>query len=103
MGLVSYEHTCQLSGLLLNLLIEVVPGPIFCPSCGILLVYIVLFYLFKTYCWTCILVDEKLASFLDQEIASESKTEASIDTIEGWDIKTDGTGVILTKKFNVEM
>ncbi|XP_060569654.1 complement component 1 Q subcomponent-binding protein, mitochondrial-like [Ruditapes philippinarum] len=48
-------------------------------------------------------VDEKLASFLDQEIASESKTEASIDTIDGWDIKTDGTGVILTKKFNDEI
>lgn len=47
--------------------------------------------------------DEKLASFLDKEIKDEQKSEQPVTSIPGWDIKTDGTGVILTKTFKDEV
>ncbi|XP_045172129.2 complement component 1 Q subcomponent-binding protein, mitochondrial-like [Mercenaria mercenaria] len=47
--------------------------------------------------------DEKLATFLEKEIKDEQRTVQTATTVEGWDVKTDGTGVILTKKFNDEI
>lgn len=47
--------------------------------------------------------DEKLASFLEKEIKEEQKTAQPVTSIPGWDIKTDGTGVIMTKSFKDEV
>lgn len=47
--------------------------------------------------------DQKLAEFLGDEISGERKlAPQKVSKIDGWDIKTDGTGVILTRKFNDE-
>lgn len=47
--------------------------------------------------------DQKLAEFLGDEISGEKKLASqNVAKIDGWDIKTDGTGVILTRKFNDE-
>lgn len=47
--------------------------------------------------------DQKVVSFLENEIQDEKRTVQAATTVEGWDVKTDGTGVILTKKFNDEL
>lgn len=48
--------------------------------------------------------DQKLIDFLGDEISVEKKNAPQkVGKVEGWDVKTDGTGVILSRKFNDEM
>ncbi|KAL4223046.1 Complement component 1 Q subcomponent-binding protein [Mactra antiquata] len=46
--------------------------------------------------------DKKLSEFLSNEISSEKEAEQAVTSIPGWEAKTDGTGVVLTKSFNDE-
>ncbi|XP_052798029.1 complement component 1 Q subcomponent-binding protein, mitochondrial-like isoform X1 [Mya arenaria] len=47
--------------------------------------------------------DSKLGEFLSEEISREKETVPEvISKVEGWEVETDGAGVILRKKFNDE-
>lgn len=51
----------------------------------------------------CFVGDQKLAEFLEDEIKGETKSSpGNVSKVEGWEVKTDGTGVILTKAFKDE-